>query len=110
MSNPLRLLAALVLVASSGVRAAESLPVLVDDAPWQVTSPNGMTIEMSFSPDGKGQVKAGPMSRDLTWSVEDGNFCIGGLPAGIACMTLSVEGDTVIGSSTDGRQLVFSHA
>jgi hypothetical protein len=110
MSKYLSLLSMLVIIAGSAAHAGQTLPVLVDGAPWQVQAPDGMNLQMTFSPDGKGQVKVGFMSNDVTWSVQDGNFCIGGRPVGTACMTLSVDGKTVIGNSTDGKKLVFWRA
>ncbi|GLQ11441.1 hypothetical protein GCM10007913_33730 [Devosia yakushimensis] len=89
---------------------AQDLPLLADGAPWSVKVPDGPEVQMTFNPDGSGQVKLGLFSNNVTWAVRDGAFCIVGIPEGDACMTLSVSGNSVIGTSPKGEQFVFERA
>jgi hypothetical protein len=83
------------------------LPPLVTGAAWKVKAPNGMEVQMTFNADGSGKVNAGFLSNKVGWTVQDGAFCITGLPDGGACMVLSAAGSSVIGTSPDGKQFVF---
>lgn len=95
---------------SSLAAYAQELPPLVDGTAWKVRSPNGREVQMTFNPDGSGQVKAGFLTNKVSWSVQEGTFCLDGIPGGGACMALSVSGSTVIGTSPDGRQFVFERS
>lgn len=110
MRKSLALLLLLPATYVASVEAARALPPLVDGTPWHVKSPDGMSLEMTFRPDGTGQIKIGLISKDITWAMDGENFCIGGLPVGTICMALSIEGAAVIGNSPDGKRLVFSRA
>jgi hypothetical protein len=86
------------------------LPILVDGAPWQAVSTKGATVQMTFRPDGTGQLKSGALIWDLTWALEDGAFCIDGVPGRTARMNLSVRSGKVIGTSIGGGQIIFKRA
>lgn len=105
----IRSISLLVLLAPIGGVAAQELstPPLATGAAWEVKVPNGMTVQMTFNPDGSGQVNAGLFTNKVTWSLVDGAFCIGGTPDGDKCLALTVDGNTVVGTDADGKQMVF---
>lgn len=104
-----RLFARLFVLAAIGISTvnAEDPPLLANGNPWQVTVPDGMTVEMTFQPDGSGQVKFGLLANKVSWSVRDGNFCIDGIPNGSACLALAPSGNSVIGTDPAGKQFLF---
>lgn len=107
MAKPVAAFALLVAISGSTAQAAPP-PPLVDGAPWQAKAPNGRTVKMTFRADGSGDVRFGPITRRLTWSMKDDAFCIHGLPSGDNCMILSTSGKAMVGTSRDGKQVVFS--
>ena len=109
MIKSVHLLALLTIMGGTAARAQE-MPPLVDGAAWKVKAPNGMTVEMTFTPDGVGVVKAGLFSGQLSWSIHDGAFCLDGIPEGVVCMALSVVGNDVVGTTSDGKQMIFERS
>ena len=74
------LIASAALLAVSPVHASSEIQAVTDGAAWTANMPNGRTGNLTLNPDGTGRMKAGIMSRNITWTAENGKLCLHGMP------------------------------
>jgi hypothetical protein len=99
---------ALLTLSPAALLAEEDLVAIVADGqPWASTGPNGRKITMTFFPDGTVRMKAGMMSRKLSWQNADGALCLIGGPGGDRCLRLERSATGFIGYGPDGTTVTL---
>lgn len=105
----LRPMALAMLVTLPSYARAESPAALVADGqPWTSTTPEGRKMNITFFPDGRAKMKAGIISRNLTWQPTEDGLCMIGTPRGDACMRLEQTPNGFIGYRGDERVMTLS--
>jgi hypothetical protein len=92
------------------VTAAQAGPItgFADGKPWSVRTSDGMSMKMTFNPDGTGSMSVGPMKRKIKWKATDEGMCLIGVPGGERCLSLTKTEKGFMGKNKDGKSLTLS--
>lgn len=82
---------------------------ITDGQPWDLTNPGGRTLNVTFFPDGTGQMRVMGMRRDIQWQANGDQMCLTGMPRGRSpCFTWERAGDGFSALSPEGDRVTLT--
>ncbi len=81
---------------------------IADGQPWNAVGPGGMSMQITFFPDGTVRMRAGIMRMSMAWTATDDGMCVTGGPRGDRCIRFEAQGTGYIGYDGSEEPLVLS--